>query len=324
MQVGIHDGSGVDAVPRVDRIESWIGPRFDVQNCFIPFDDAGYELDELFGRVLPAIWNAGRTPMLTWELHLSSGPTPKNVVERVLRGDYDYYLDEWAGRMRAALRTVGPDRARSWTEEANEPAVYVRLAHEANGDWYPWAPAFGTSTPAEYRRMWRYVHSRVERVLGHQSPIAWVWAMNGVDIGPHSMEELYPGDRVVDWVGVDNYNWAQSEPWSRWQSPDELFTDPIERVRDVAGNDVPVGVTEFASSSATDAGYDVERKAAWIRDAFDALRRANVDMAVWFNQDRKTDWAVFDGARGTDRVRGREDKYEVYPAYRDGVLWSDR
>lgn len=316
MQVGIHTGSGIDAIRRTDHIESWIGSGFDVQNVFIPFDDAGYELDELFGRVLPAIWAAGRTPVLTWELHLSSGSTPTNVVERVTAGDYDDYLAEWTDRMSRAIAEADAD----WTRRPNEPAVYVRLAHEANGNWYPWAPASGESTPTEYVDMWRYVYSHVERAPGVRSRLAWIWAVNGVDIGPYTMEELYPGDAFVDWIGLDNYNWGTSQPWSDWQSPEELFAGPIERVRDIPERDVPIGVTELASSSMTRWEYDVERKAAWIREAFETLDRAGVDMAVWFNRDRKTDWAVFGGERGTDRIELGTERCDVYSAYRDEVV----
>jgi len=317
IHVGIHEGSDAGAVGRADRIESWIGPRFDVQNVFIPWDDGRYELDELFGRVLPGIWAAGRTPMLTWEPYLTSGPTPENVLERITAGEYDAFLTEWAERMSAAIARAN---VRHPWMRTKRPAAYVRLAHEANGNWYPWAPASGKGTPEEYASMWRYVRSRVERELEAGSLLAWTWAVNGVDVGPYTMEELYPGDAVVDRAGVDNYNWGTSQPWSRWRSPEELFAGPVARVREIVGNDVPIGVTEFASSSLTEEGYDVERKAAWIREAFGALDRAGVDMAVWFNRDRKTDWAVFDGERGTDRITGDRRRYEVYPAYKDGIL----
>ena len=337
MAVGIHAGSDVGAIGRTDRIESWAGSRFDVQNVFVPFDNGRYELDELFDRVLPGIWGAGRTPMLSFEPYLSSGPTPEDVLRRITAGEYDAFLDEWAGWMAETLErgTWQADAGRTWGR-MSRPAAYVRFAHEANGNWYPWAPAGGDGTPGEYVEAWRYVRSRVNGALtdrsglggseagGDGSELAWVWAVNGIDVGPYMMEELYPGDAFVDWAGVDTYNWGDSEPWSRWRSPDELFDEPIERVRRIVGGDTPIGITEFASSSRAGTGYDVERKAAWIRDAFDTLDRAAVDMAVWFNRDRKTDWAVFDGARGTDRIERAERRYQVYPAYREAVTGQVR
>jgi hypothetical protein len=315
MRVGIYNGSDVESIERTDHVESWIDPRFDVQNVFVPFDDAGYELDELFDRVLPTIRAAGRTPMLTWEPYLTSGPTPDDVLQRIAAGEYDEYLAEWTERLRAAIERTNADRG-------NEPAAYLRLAHEANGNWYPWAPAGGDGTPTDYVEMWRYVRLRVEEGIGGESDLAWMWAVNGVDVGPYAMEELYPDDAFVDWTGIDSYNWGTSQSWSHWQSPEELFVDPVERVRAIG--EVPIGVTEFASSSVVQARNSIERKSEWIRKAFETLERLGVDMAVWFNEDKETDWAVFGGERGADRIEVDERRYNVYPVYREAMLGNAR
>lgn len=315
MQIGIYHGSDADTIKQTEAIESWIGSEFDVQNIFIPWDDARYELDDLFGHVLPMIWNAGRTPLITWELHLSSGPTPDDILKRIVAGEYDDYLTEWTERLTAAIGKKG-------VKQDCQPAAYIRLAHEANGDWYPWAPAGGDGTPEEYIAMWRYVQSRVEEGCDYGSRLAWMWAINGVDVGPYTMEDIYPGDSYVDWLGIDNYNWGTSQPWSRWESPEELFREPIRRLRSLG--DAPISVPEFGCSSVTQSGNDVERKSTWIREAFCTLDELDVKMAVWFNEEETIDWSIFGKKRGTDQIEINEQRYDVYPAYKEMVLEAQR
>lgn len=315
MQMGIYHGSDAATIKQTETIETWIGSRFDIQNIFIPWDDARYELDDLFGSVLPIIWNAGRTPLITWELYLSSGPTPDNILERVIAGEYDNYLTEWAKRLNTAIERTDVD-------QDNQPAVYIRLAHEANGDWYPWAPAGGDGTPEDYIAMWRYVQSYIEERCDYESHLAWMWAVNGADIGPYTMEDIYPGDSYVDWLGVDNYNWGTSQSWSRWESPEELFCEPIERVR--ALGDSPISVPEFGSSSATQAGNDVQRKSIWIRKSFQLFDELGVEMAVWFNEEETIDWSIFGKKRGTDQIEINGQQYDVYPVYKEMVLEAER
>ena len=90
--------------------------------------------------------------------------------------------------------------------------IFLRFAHEANGDWYPWHPAFSerygisdTVTPETYiegyRNFARLVHANAPNVV-------MVWAPNqgnGPDPLPY-YGDVYPGDEYVDWVGLSVYN----------------------------------------------------------------------------------------------------------------------
>lgn len=90
--------------------------------------------------------------------------------------------------------------------------IFLRFAHEANGDWYPWHPEFSerygipdTVTKETYieayRNFARLVHSNAPNV-------AMVWAPNqgnGPDPLPY-YGDVYPGDEYVDWVGLSVYN----------------------------------------------------------------------------------------------------------------------
>ena len=301
--LGVYD----DRTDVLREMEHWLGSRHAVQTVFTSWNEDA--IDGLFGRILPRIRQAGRVPMVTWEPFT---PTPEttnaDIAARIAAGEFDGYLDEWTNRLVDWL--AGPDGELRTDDDRR---LYLRFAHEMNGDWYPWSPATGgesvDSTPTDYIEMWRHVHDRIEREGVSRNRLQWVWCVNHVDVGSHSAEELYPGDGYVDWVGVDGFNWGTSREWSAWRSPHETFSGMFDRLERLT--DKPRCVPEVASSSLTAAGHDPERKAAWIRKAF-AYLHSRVQLCCWFNEDKETDWAVFGGERGTDRTDGGVPTYESY------------
>lgn len=108
--------------------------------------------------------------------------------------------------------------------------VFVRFAHEMNGDWYPWG-----ARPGEYRDTYRAVAAAVKAAAENT---AMVWAPNtgvgypydgagkylptdtegsrfkqmdtnrdGVlDEHDDPFGPYYPGDDVVDWIGISLYS----------------------------------------------------------------------------------------------------------------------
>ena len=90
--------------------------------------------------------------------------------------------------------------------------IFLRFAHEANGDWYPWHPQFSErygipdtvsneTYIAGFRNFANLVHANASNVV-------MVWAPNQGN-GPDPLpfyEDVYPGDEYVDWVGLSIYN----------------------------------------------------------------------------------------------------------------------
>ena len=64
-----------------------------------------------------------------------------------------------------------------------------------NGNWTPWG-----RDPLAYRRAFRLVHAVVNR---HATNVALVWAPGAVPT--YNLDLYYPGDDVVDWVGISLY-----------------------------------------------------------------------------------------------------------------------
>jgi Glycosyl hydrolase family 26 len=99
-----------------------------------------------------------------------------------------------------------------WTEMAqtlqrirgDKPGItYVRPFHEFNGDWYRnWqvTPANLAAYQSAFRRMAQTIRTNCPRCMIVWSP------NNGTSGGSASPREAYPGDDVVDVVGVDSYN----------------------------------------------------------------------------------------------------------------------
>lgn len=126
---------------------------------------------DAYGRPFPRRWvqrqaSQGRAVQIAWE---------PNNIDAV--GDDDY-LERWA-------------------DDAGQTGVpiFLRFGGEMNGAWTPWG-----RDPAAYRRAFRLVHD----VMARRAPnVAMVWAPNAIPL--ENLDRYFPGDDVVDWVGISLY-----------------------------------------------------------------------------------------------------------------------
>lgn len=93
--------------------------------------------------------------------------------------------------------------------------AYLRVGWEFNGGWYPWAAA---ADPAAWTRYFRRIVAALRSVPGQRFRIVWNPAQGEQQIAP---DRVYPGDDVVDVIGLDIYNqsWRpqdESDPQGRW------------------------------------------------------------------------------------------------------------
>jgi beta-mannanase len=94
--------------------------------------------------------------------------------------------------------------------------VIIRLGYEMNGDWMPWGRQHSMDGSG-FRAMWRRVVPQMKAV----HPLLFDWcivpddpALAGAGYGPN----FYPGDDVVDIIGLDVYDsWVSGTPDQRWQ-----------------------------------------------------------------------------------------------------------
>ena len=212
----------------------------------------------------------GRRPLLTWEpWRPGSVEQPEFRLGRIAAGDFDDYIRRWA----LALRDLGP--------------IYLRPMHEMNGDWYPWAGTVNGNSAADYRAAWMHMHDMFER-SGAEN-VRWVWSPYAEDVPAtpvNAFEQYYPGDRYVDVLALDGYNWGTTDPLiGGWQTFGQIFEGAYARIARVGSQ--PIWIAETASS---DLGGD---KAAWIADMFrTASRLPRLEAIVWFDVDKERDWRL--------------------------------
>jgi endoglucanase len=240
--------------------------------------------------VVRDVYSSGSVLMVTWEpWHAEE----KKAIdfEALLAGKDDAYVREFALKLKAIGRPV-----------------FLRFAHEMNGDWYPWSGRkIGNKT---YLGMFRHIHDVFDKA-GVQN-VRWVFSINAENIPPeNAYAGCYPGDRYVDYIGLDGYNWGGTQGWSRWRSFRDIFSGVYGEV--VNRYKKPVILSEFSSASV---GGD---KARWIQEALQAIKKMpEVKGFILFNVDKETDWRF-----SPDLKAGQEFKAEIKDPYFLGSLERD-
>ena len=225
--------------------------------------------------VLRAIQSKGCVPIITWEPW--DAVTKQGIdTKALLAGRQDAYLASFARRLRAFK---GP--------------VFLRFAHEMNGDWYPWSGK--KQGPERYIAVWRYTKSFLDKQ--GVANIRWIFSVNWQDVPSEGNRfvSYYPGGAYVDFIGVDGYNWGNVKSGMSWMSFREIFTKRCAETRRLFHK--PILVTEFGSTSL---GGD---KAKWIHDALTEMKKiAGLEGFILFNVDKETDWSFHSG---------RKESYEL-------------
>ncbi|MFF0991388.1 glycoside hydrolase family 26 protein [Kocuria nitroreducens] len=277
---GPHDGPAFTAM--IGAAPQWM----------LLFRDWTHETPPL--GALDAVRAQGATPVLTWEPWyappMDTAPAdaahqPAFALARMPAGDHDHRIGTWA----AALASWGHD-------------VVLRFAHEMNGDWYPWGTGVQGNTADQYVRAWRYVHDRF--AAAGAANVRWCWAPNipasGADAEGAQLADFFPGEDVVDVLGIDGYNWGSPEPPLSWTTPAELFDSGLAELRGL-GTRLPIVVTETASAEGRAPEHS---KADWISQLFDYLtRQGDVRGVIWFHEDKERDWRVDSSATARTAYR---------------------
>ena len=124
--------------------------------------------------------------------------------------------------------------------------------------------------------------------------VKWVWSPNVSYSGTVPLEQLYPGEGYVDWVGLDGYNGGTALPWGGWLTFTQVFGSSLTELASVAPTK-PVMIGETAS---TEQGGS---KPSWITDFFAQLAlRPQIQGFVWFNHEKETDWRIQSSATSTE------------------------
>lgn len=236
--------------------------------------------------VLEAIDAADATPLVTLE------PTAwafdqSRLLPRIAGGEADAYI---RARREELLQLPGAD------------SIIIELAPEMNQQsGAPWQPraADSVAAPGQYVAAWRHVVA----LFRERGPnrIRWLWSPSAGNHFTHHatgasswnwMERYYPGDDVVDAVGVHAFNDAESQ--GAWVPFAELVDGEgadraISTLVSLHGGK-PIILGEFASSELPGSA---DAKGAWITNAYASMRAcSHISAVVWFDVRKERDWRI--------------------------------
>lgn len=207
----------------------------------------------------------GGTLVIFWEASnylLTTNDQPAYSYDAIIRGDWDAYIKKFAAEAKAY----------------GGPVILIPFS-EVNGNWSPWSGTLNGNTPA--KAVLGFQH--VKTVFGTVPNVKFGWAPNSNSVPnttANAIQNYYPGDAYVDYVGVDGFNF--DAPWVTF---DQIFKSPLATI---SAYNKPMYVFSFASAQGT-------QKAAWITDALTVQMKKYplLEGWVWFNQNKEKNWLIW-------------------------------
>ncbi len=224
----------------------------------------------------------GSIPSYSWASQSIPSTTnePNFQLADVISGTYDSYIRKFA------------ESAKAWGHP-----FFLRFNWEMNGRWFPWSEGVNGNKSGEFVTAWRHVHDIFTAVGATNA--TWIWCPN---IDPNgeflNLASQYPGDKYVDWTGLDGYNWGTNpaKP-DRWRSFDQLYKSTYDKITASIAPTKPLMISEIGS---TEYGGS---KAAWIQDALAKIPASypKIRGLLWFEQfDDGMDWPIETSSSATD------------------------
>ena len=212
--------------------------------------------------VLQSILSEECCPVITWEPWYAKSKEGIPYQD-IMSGKFDTYIDNFAQQLSGYK---GP--------------IYLRFAHEMNGNWYPWSSAL--IGHENYKALFKYVRDRFTSLGVTQ--VRWIFSINWENVPQENdFTNAYPGDAYVDAIGLDGYNWGTTLETSRWMNFREIFGPIYRTVSRVY--DKTILITEFSSTSTGG------NKSKWILNALSDMKKMNnLKGFILFNVDKETDW----------------------------------
>lgn len=212
--------------------------------------------------LLEQAWSAQATPVANVEVLMPAA--------EIASGVHDMAIIQWAMRVKA------------WLERGEGRSLLIAPLQEMNGDWVPYG-----MDPDGFKASYRRFIEIFESVRIDATRVRWVFAPNAWSVWPYRTSDYYPGDDVVDFVGISAYNFGSVT--GRWTNVFDSGLGALSEIRAFAPNK-PYLITQVGSSSS---GGDRD---AWLRELFQvAAADPNVVGLIYFNFLKETDWKLWDG-----------------------------
>ncbi|HVT01654.1 MAG TPA: glycosyl hydrolase [Patescibacteria group bacterium] len=206
-----------------------------------------------------------------WIPMLSSNPyyfsdcpaQPEPIYKAIEQGKCDDFLNKAAKNLK----------------NVNKP-FFLAFAWEMNNKDLEWSVPYSRASTQDFINAWRHIHDVFNK--NGATNVLWVFCPNVPDVQEASYKDLYPGDKYVDWMCLDGYNWGTTQSWSKWLSFSEIFTSPYNTIQNIAP-DKPILLGEV---NTTDQGGD---KGQWYKDMYQDIiyNFPNIKAVVIFNENKE-------------------------------------
>ena len=162
----------------------------------------------------------------------------------IISGQYDRYIREFAEGALAFGKAYG--------------GFFFTTMEEANGLWYSWA-----GNRSNYISAWRHIWEIFEKVGANQYA-TWVWEAYCPEgtFRANDPEDFYPGDKYVDWIGINAYSVAGYRSTNK--SLNALMNTTYRKMQKNHPQK-PIMLSEFARTN------EYEQR-LWIQDAYSSLK----------------------------------------------------
>jgi hypothetical protein len=225
------------------KFETWLGRKSDYAVDF--FSDTGYTgSDPMAGSASWVVgqWAAANRPdrNMLFSVPLSTVQDPS--LRNVASGIYDAQFQQVAKSIAARY-----------------PNAIIRIGWEFNGNWYPWS---AQGKVLDYINAFR----RVSKLFTAVSPTFTIDWCPGLGTLSMPAENAYPGDDVVDVIGLDAYeDWRYSpnatsvQQWTYFRDQDHGLT---WHQQFAAKHNKPMSFPEWAVNH--DDSYFMQQMYSWI------------------------------------------------------------
>ncbi len=243
------------------------------------------------GREFPAataawIRDAGSVPyvrLMLWSDAAQNHAEPEFTLDRIVNGDFDDDLRAWARGAR----------------DFGSPLI-AEFGTEVNGEWFPWngvwngggvADGYGDPSQPDGPEKFRDAYRRIVQI-GHEEGadnITWAFHANNQDIPDEAwnrLEQYYPGDEWVDWIGVSVYG-AGTPMEEEWLEFRDMMDEVYPRLAALSA-DKPIVILEFGVTS----GNPLGDQAVWAENALTDLLAARWPRVIgfsWWNETWQND-----------------------------------
>lgn len=215
----------------------------------------------------PVVRDQNKTLIIYWEAddYTHTGPEdPRFNYDSILSGKWDNYLTKFASDS-ASYR--GP--------------IILLPFDEMNDNVSPWDGTVNQNSAAKHIAAYQYIH----QFFAEASNVKFGWSVNNTsvpDVPGNQIADYYPGDKYVDVVGVDGFNFG--DPWTSF---DDVFAPAMQQLSEYHK---PIYIFSMASR-------DGSAKADWIKQGLgNSVYNYPLVGWVWFNEDKAAngefDWRV--------------------------------